>query len=135
MNETAIQIIKLDRTHYEQIKPIIKNSWGSEKIISCGKIHYLDKLPGLIALKGSKIVGFLIYRIENKECEIMALNSLIEKIGIGTLLLKKLEKVIKSLEYETMRVATTNDNTTALQFYQKKGFKINRININAMEKA
>ena len=53
-------------------------------------------------------------------CEIISLDSKRENIGIGTALLKEIEKIAIDNNCKKMRLVTTNDNMRALQFYQKR---------------
>lgn len=80
-------------------------------------------------------MGLLTYNIENEECEIITLNSLIENIGIGTYLLRSLESFMQSKKVKRIWVITTNDNLDALRFYQKKGFRIKAIYTDAIKES
>ncbi|GAI76392.1 unnamed protein product, partial [marine sediment metagenome] len=66
----------------------------------------------------------IIYDIIDDEYEIVSLNSLKENIGIGTALLKEIERISTLQGCKRLWAITTNDNIDALRFYQKKGFKI-----------
>jgi len=114
----------LSKTHREWAIKLVKKYWKSEKIITRGKIHHIDKLPGFVALEGSVPVGLVIYNIENKECEIITLNSLKENKGIGTELISAVKKIAITESCRRLWLITTNDNIPALYFYQKRGFRI-----------
>ncbi len=115
------------------ISQLIKEEWSSNRIVSRGRSHDIENLPGFIAIYKNEKVGLLTYNIENEECEIITLNSLIENIGIGTSLLRSLESFMQSEKVKRIWVITTNDNLDALRFYQRKGFKINMIYIDAIK--
>lgn len=110
----------------------MKEEWASINIVTKGKVHCTEDLPGLIAIYKKRRVGLLTYNILNKECEIVSLNSLIEKIGIGTNLLMSMEYIAKSNKCRRIWLITTNDNTDALRFFQKKGYNIKDIYVNAI---
>jgi len=109
--------------------------WISTKIVSKGKVHDANELPGIIAIHKNHRVGLLIYNIVGNECEIVSLNSLKENVGIGTALLKEIERISTLKGCKRLWVITTNDNIDALRFYQKKGFKIVSIHLNALEQS
>jgi RimJ/RimL family protein N-acetyltransferase len=44
--------------------------------------------------------------------------------GIGTLLLAALARLLRAQGVTILRLTTTNDNLTALRFYQRRGFRI-----------
>ncbi|MCX7903369.1 MAG: GNAT family N-acetyltransferase [Caloramator sp.] len=113
---------------------IIKN-WGSEIIVSKGKIHKIFELPWLIAVSQEEILGYLIYRIENDECELVLLESFCKNVGIGSKLLKELENIAKKNECKRIFLITTNDNIDAMKFYQKNGFEIVAIHKDAANRA
>jgi len=115
------------------VKSVATEQWGSEKIISREKMHHVLTLPGFIAEKEGKQVGVILYFIENDECEIVSLYSSIEKNGIGTELMKKVIEESKKGNCKRVWVLTTNDNTYALKFYQKRGFVLFAVRINKIE--
>ena len=114
---------------------LINDVWASTRIVSKGKVHDTNELPGIIAIHKNNRVGLIIYNIIGDECEIVSLNSLKENIGIGTALLKEIEKISTSKGCKRLWAITTNDNIDALRFYQTKGFKIVAIHLNALEQS
>jgi hypothetical protein len=114
---------------------LIKEVWISTKIVSKGKVHDTNELPGIIAINKNNRVGLLIYNIVGDECEIVSLNSLKENVGIGTALLKESERISALKGCKRLWVVTTNDNIDALRFYQTKGFKIVAIHLDALEQS
>ncbi|MFX0041599.1 MAG: GNAT family N-acetyltransferase [Candidatus Hodarchaeota archaeon] len=130
-----IKVRSLDEKDKEWLKRLIISEWASIKVITRGKVHYVDKLPGYIALQDDEKVGLITYRISNDECEIITLNSLKNNIGIGTALLEELENYVSSIGCKRLWVITTNDNTDALRFYQLKGFRIKAIHVDSIKEA
>lgn len=112
----------------------IKREWGSDIIISKGKVHRITELPWLIAVSEGEILGFLIYSIEKAECEIVLLESLVKNIGVGSKLLKELTSIAKK-ECQRIFLITTNDNIDAMKFYQKNGFEMVTIYKDAVKRA
>lgn len=106
---------------------LLNREWGSEKIVSRGNMHYAKALEGFIAFKKKEKIGVITYKIMNKECEIVSLNSLKENRGVGSFILDNIESFARSRECTRIWLVTTNDNLRALRFYQKKGFKLLKI--------
>lgn len=129
------QIRPIDKNDRDWIVSFLKKTWGNPKIVTRGKIHQADKLPGLIALQKDKPLGLLIYRIEGKKCEIITMNSLKKRMGIGAALLNAVKKTAVLSKCRYLWLITTNDNLEALKFYQKKGFSLVAIHRNAIEKS
>ena len=113
----------------------IVRSWGAEIVVVHGRIYRPAKLPGFVMLAGEKVVGLLTYFIEGTSCEIVTLDSWREGRGVGTALIEAAKQAARSEGCTRLWLITTNDNTHALHFYQKRGFVIKDIHINAIEKA
>ena len=113
----------------------MKENWGSEKIVTKNTIYNATELPGFIAEQNNKPVGIVLYNIKDKECEIILFGSFVEKIGIGSSLINWVKKVAKIQECRRVWLITTNDNTPAIRFYQKKGFSLVAVYRNAIEES
>lgn len=107
--------------------------WGSVEIISKGHTYDILKLPNVIAERDAKPVGFVMYVKEGKKCEIVALYTALKNQGIGTKLLDRVKEAARRDGCTTVWLMTTNDNTQAIRFYQKRGFVISAIRTNVME--
>ena len=129
MSFTIREITENDRTW---VKSIFVNYWGGDFSVSRGKKFSAEELPGFIAETGIEKVGLITYNINNKECEITTLNSLLEKNGIGTALIERVKQAAREENCKCLWLITTNDNTQALRFYQKLEFTIKAIHVNAM---
>ena len=130
-----MQVRPLNQSNHKWAMDLIKEVWISTKIISKGKVHDTNELPGIIAIHKNNRVGLIIYNLIGDECEIVSLNSLKENIGIGTTLLKEIERISTFKGCKRLWVITTNDNIDALRFYQKKSFKIVAIHLDALEQS
>ena len=105
------------------VSKFIAESWGSSISISRGKIFDTADLPGFICKENDKIIGLVTYNIENHDCEIVTLNSNMKNKGLGTLLINEVKEVAKDNNCKRVWLITTNDNTNAIRFYQKRGFE------------
>ena len=126
------QIAPSDRTWIENL---LREHWGSTKVVSRGRLYHADQLPGLIATDQSEKVGLLTYSINGAECEILTLNSVRECRGVGSALLKAVESVARQAGCTRLRVITTNDNLKAVRFYQKRGFTLLALHRGAVERS
>ena len=130
-----IHIRLLEEADRKWVSQLIKEEWSSSRIVTRGRSYNIEDLSGFIAVYKNEKVGLLTYNFENNECEIITLNSLIEKIGIATCLLWSLESFMQSKKVKRIWVITTNDNIDALRFYQMKGFQIKTIYVDAIKKS
>ena len=132
MNTSIKPITEADR---KWIKKILEEYWESIEIVSLGKMYKADTLPGFIATVDNKKAGLVTYHIQNDSLEIITLNSLIEGVGIATLLIKKIKYTAITNHCKRIIVTTTNANSHAQKFYEKKGFILKEIHKDAIEKA
>jgi len=114
---------------------LIEEHWVSAKIVSRGRVHHASDLPGLVATQDDKPVGLVTYRMDVDECEIITMNALEEGAGIGSALLEAVKSKAAHAGCKRLWLVTTNDNLTALRFYQEKGLRIVAVHRNAVEES
>ena len=122
---SGCQVRPLDDDDREWAERLLKESWGSASIATRGRLADASRLPGFVAVAGSgDRLGLLTYEVRNGECEIVTLNSLQPRAGIGQRLIRKVVGCAKEAGVRRVWLITTNDNSDALKFYQKAGFRI-----------
>jgi len=131
----SFQVRPLNKGDRDWVVNLLNEHWGSTRIVSRGKVYQVDELPGFAALEDDRPVGLVTYRIDGDQCEITTLNSLVEKEGIGTALIDAVRDVATGATCKRLWLITTNDNTAALHFYQKRGFILAALYPNALEKS
>jgi len=131
----SFQIRPLNKEDKAWVARLIKEWWAGPKIITRGKVHYADKLPGFIAVQDGKTARLITYDIVGDQCEIVSMNSLVEGKGIGSTLIDAVKNVAQKARCKRLWLITTNDNTAALRFYQKRGFLLVAIHRNALEQS
>ncbi len=131
--ETKIKIRKINKKDKKWIAKFISENWGSEKIVAHKKIFYPYNLPGFVVYNKKEMLGLATYDIKNNSLEIVTMNAVFQSKGIGTVLLKAIERTAHRLKCEKIWLITTNDNIDALAFYLKKGFSITKIHKNALD--
>ena len=127
------EIRPTDASDREWITALLKEWWAGTMMVTRGKIHHLDTYPGFIALEDGKRTALATYHIENERCEITSLNSLAEGKGAGTALVEAVKQAAQKARCPRLFLVTTNDNTHALHFWQKRGFVITAVRFNALE--
>ncbi|HRN70399.1 MAG TPA: GNAT family N-acetyltransferase [Candidatus Woesebacteria bacterium] len=133
--DISVQYRQILPTDAVWIKNLLTQEWGSSIVVSRGTLHNTDKLPGIVAEIDSKPVGLLTYQITEDKCEIVTLNSIVQGKGVGTGLITKLKTIAKEKGCKKIWTITTNDNTDALLFYQKRGFRLVALYPNAIEQS
>jgi len=129
MSWSVRKIIPSDR---EQIIGIVQ-SWGADFIVSCGRKLFPQDLSGFVAVgEDDKLVGLATYEIIDKQCELVTLDALEKFSGIGTKLTESVAQAAREAGCDRLWLITTNDNLEAIRFYQRRGFVIGGVNINAL---
>ena len=114
---------------------MLSEHWGSTLSVSRGCVHDAELLPGFVAESSGSPAGLVTYNIEKDQCEVVTLNSLAEKQGIGGALVNAVRNDAYSKKCGRLWLITTNDNTYAFKFYQKLGFKVSAYHIDAVEQS
>ncbi len=127
-----LHIREITEKDKDWITKVVTHEWGSPLIITRKQLHHANMLPGFIAEIQDRKVGLVIYILNGKECEIVVINSLYPGQGIGTKLIESVKEVAKKNKCQKLVVITTNDNTLALRFYQKRGFHLVALYPNAL---
>jgi DNA-3-methyladenine glycosylase I len=159
MSEEAFTIRPLQREDREWVAHFLDKHWGSTQMVTRGRVLYGHLLPGFVAerLRPSdddtstkeadddateenpivtmEKIGLLTYNLEEKECEIVSLDSLVPNIGIGTGLVNELIEAAKEGGIKRLWLITTNDNLPALRFWQKRNFELVQVHRNSIEEA
>lgn len=121
---TIVQILPLDDNYRDWATNILNKTWDAPLVVSRGRLHDASKLPGYIAVHGTEPVGLATYHIAGDECELVTLNSLRSKLGIGSALVAAVKEKAINAGCRRMWLITTNDNTSAIRFYQQRGFRL-----------
>jgi RimJ/RimL family protein N-acetyltransferase len=130
MNKFHIKRIKSENQDW--IGRLLRKEWLSTKVVSKGELHDASKLPGFIAFQNDDPIGLINYHIQGEDCEIVTINSVVEKIGVATELIKTVKNAAVGEGCKRLWLITTNDNTDAIRFYLKSGFTLCAVHRNAL---
>ena len=115
---------RLTPTDLPRLRQFWIEHWGSEEMVSRGRIYRPEQLQGFVAEDGDEWIGLLTFFIEAEECEVTSIDSLRERQGIGSALIDEAIAEARLRKCKRLFLITTNDNLNALGFYQKRGFEI-----------
>ena len=114
---------------------VLTKRWGSARIVTRGRLHHADKLPGFVVEGEGELIGLVTFRIDGTECEIISLDSLVERQGVSFKLLSRVREAAVDAGCNRLWLITTNDNIHAQRFYQKRGFRLVAVHKNAIDHA
>ena len=99
--------------------------WGATVVVTGSRATDAANLPALIALgTAGERVGLLTYRIDRDGLEVVTIDSLRPREGIGTALLSRAKAFARAAGVPRLWLITTNDNLNAVRFYQRRGLRL-----------
>lgn len=111
------------------IANLIRERWGGI-VVAGGEIHHPEELPSIVAERSGERVGCLTYRIHGDTLEVITLDALQTRTGVGRALVAAAMERCRRL-----RLITTNDNIPAQSLYQNLGLRLVAVNRGAIEHA
>jgi ribosomal protein S18 acetylase RimI-like enzyme len=99
----------------------------------------LDPLdhPALLAedQQDGRLLGVLTYAVDRDrgQCEVLTIDAERQWRGVGTALLRLVERVAVRQGCRRLWLVTTNDNLDALRFYQRRGFRLAALHRGAVD--
>lgn len=110
-----------DRAWVEEIEA---DSWSEPVIARLGELIDPTPLPGFIALLDGVRAGLASYALRGEQCELVAIRSLREGLGVGRALLDAVRNAAIEAGCTRLWLITTNDNVRALALYQRWGMEL-----------
>lgn len=117
------------------VAQFMEDRWGSTRVVSRGQVYLPHLLPGFLAMQGDSRAGLITYRIYGDQCEIVTIDSVKPGYGVGSALIEAVKQAASAEAVKRIWLITTNDNTPALRFYQKRGFRLAALYVNALEES
>ena len=114
--------------------------WGSTVMVTQGQQRDAAAFEALVAVevvpgRGLERVGLLTYRVDREGLEVVTIDALRAHSGIGTALLAFATQIAKDAGAKRLWLITTNDNLSAICFYQRRGFRIIAVHRGAVDRA
>ena len=114
----------------------LRERWGaSGTVVAAGRRHELRQLPALLALIDGEPVGVATYLVEGDQCELVTLDALAQRRGVGSALLEAVASLARESGCQRLWLITTNDNLDALRFYQRRGLRLVAVRRDAVAQA
>jgi N-acetylglutamate synthase-like GNAT family acetyltransferase len=125
-------IRKINENDRSVINEYLTHHFSSQKLVSRGEIHDSSTLPGIIACSDDAPLGFILYHVDGEECQIIAAVSIVQEEGIGRILMREMQGIIRSAGCTRLWLITTNNNIAAQKFYKSLGFKLVKTHLDAI---
>ncbi|HJY00823.1 MAG TPA: GNAT family N-acetyltransferase [Streptosporangiaceae bacterium] len=135
MKEPEIRIRPIDEGDRPMLAWLVTELWGSETVAVHGSSLRPAELGGFIAERSGRVAGLLTYQLVDTMLEIVTINAIDRRAGIGTMLIEAAVDKARRFGCHEIRLTTTNDNVDALRFYQRRGFRMAELRPGAVDQS
>ena len=109
---------------------------GGSQVAGHGELIDATVLPTLVAWRADEPVGHLTYRPDDSGgWEVVTIGASKPGQGAGGALMDALLAAARQARVPRVWLVTTNDNTNALRFYQRRGFDLVRLDRDAVTRS
>ena len=111
-------------------------AFGSLQVARLGELAEPARVPALLAeAEDGSFPGLLTYVVDGDRCEVLTLHASERRRGVGSALLREVERIAVGAGCHRLWLVTTNDNVDALRFYQRRGFRIVAVHPGAVDQS
>ncbi|MHB1501521.1 MAG: GNAT family N-acetyltransferase [Candidatus Dormibacteria bacterium] len=111
-------------TPADDVPAWVGRRWGGKTMAVPGRLYEMGPLDALVATVEDKLVGALAYFTEDDALEIVSCDADPLGRGVGRALVDGAVSVTRLRSLRRVWTTTTNDNLTALGFWQAVGFRL-----------
>jgi ribosomal protein S18 acetylase RimI-like enzyme len=122
----------LDEADRGWLRDVLRNGWGGEIMVGAGRPFFPAEHEGFVA--GDRD-GVLTYLIAHEACEVTMIESFAPGRGVGTALLEAVAAAARRAGAVRLWLVTTNDNTHAQAWYERRGFGVVAVREGAIDEA
>lgn len=134
MDDTELTIRRADAADRREVDEFLA-ARHADRVARTGEMLDVTVLPRLVARRGRALAGALTFRIEGPDLEVATLHAAASWSGVGTALLAAVEAIATDAGCTRIWLVTTNDNVDALRFYQRRGFRLVRVDAGAVDRS
>ncbi len=104
----VLMIVPINSELRPKINQLIAEEWGGPMIISKGISHDTSNADGFVSVTDGELTGYVLYCMNDGQCEILVLQSILENQGIGSSLTRAVINTAKSSHCGRVWLITTN---------------------------
>jgi ribosomal protein S18 acetylase RimI-like enzyme len=131
----GIMVHEIGSADDEWVVEALTHAWGSVMVARRGALLDASAYPGFIALVDGRRVGLAIVVVDGDQCEVLSLDSQLQRAGVGRALMQHCFAYARAQGCRRVWLITTNDNVTAIAFYQRIGMDLCALHRRAVEQA
>lgn len=132
-SDVGVRPARLDDAAW--VRDMLTDFWGGTMVAVHGELIDASRCESLVAERTGNRIGLLTYRDDTRGREIVSLAASKRGVGAGTALLRAVATDARTAGIHRLWLVTTNDNTDALRFYQRRGLDLVSLSRDAVTKA
>jgi GNAT superfamily N-acetyltransferase len=133
---TGVVVRALTPADRPTLRAIVSTSWGTTRSAAHGRLIDVTEVDGLVAELDGEWIGHLMYEVTGGgACEVVLLESVTPGRGAGTALIGALAGHAIERGWSRLWLITSNDNTDALRWYQRRGFVLAALHRDAITRS
>jgi ribosomal protein S18 acetylase RimI-like enzyme len=117
------------------IRGLLEVAWGSVLVARKGELLDCSRYPGFLASLDGEPAGLASIVLADDQYEVLSLSTIAPGRGVGQALMRRCFADSTDRGCRRVWLTTTNDNSRALDFYQRLGMRICAIHLDAVAAA
>ena len=113
---------------------LARSTWG-DVIASRGRLLRTADLAAVVAEVDGQVAGLATWKRDDDEVELVGLESWVVGRGVGTALMGAVRRAAADAGCDRVWLVTTNDNTRALAFYQRRGWELVAVHLGGVDRS
>jgi len=106
--------------------------WTSTSVARLGELVEAAELPGHLATLAGRRVGLVLVDVRHREYEVVAISTSEPRRGVGRALMECCFAEARAAGCRRVWLVTTNNNITAIAFYQRLGMDLRALHRHAL---
>ena len=106
--------------------------WTSTSVARLGELVEAAELPGHLATLAGRRVGLVLVDVRHREYEVVAISTSEPRRGVGRALMDRCFAEARDTGCRRVWLVTTNNNITAIAFYQRLGMDLRALHRHAL---
>jgi ribosomal protein S18 acetylase RimI-like enzyme len=107
---------------------------GGPPVVALLREYEAADVTGGLALREGDVSGLVTWFVDGELGEIVSVHADPPSSGGGSVLMDAAENELRQLGVRRVVLATTSDNAKALGFYIRRGYRLTRVHLNAMDR-
>ncbi|MCV2490742.1 GNAT family N-acetyltransferase [Geodermatophilus sp. YIM 151500] len=117
------------------VRETLERTWGSVQVARRGELVDASRCAGFVAEVDGERAGLATFAVHGDEFELATLHALVENRGVGSALVDACLAAARDAGCRRLWLITTNDNTPAIRFYQRRGLDLRALHHDAVTAA